>query len=86
MRDSSCPSLQRLALLLLETYALRTKAEAKGDYPSLFLAERDLSRANRLLTRHRDLCLRCKFADDQRKSPRQEIIRSPKVTSISRVC
>ncbi len=84
MRDSRCPSLQHLAQLLQEMYALRTRAEAERESCLLILAERDLSRVNRLITRHRDLCPQCKFNDEERKLPRQEIMRGPKVVPIDR--
>ena len=84
MRDSRCPSLQRLALLLREMYSLRTKAQSERVLHPLFLAERDLSRVNRLINRHRDLCPQCKFNDEQRKFPRQEPVRGPKVVAIDR--
>lgn len=85
MLVSKCPSLQRLGLLLLDTHALRTEAEGAGDYSSVFSAERDLSRANRLITLHRCLCPQCRLADAQQRSFQQDVMRHPKVISIDRV-
>jgi hypothetical protein len=84
MLVSQCPSLQRLGLLLLDTHALRTEAEGAGDYSALFSTKRDLSRANRLITRHRALCPQCRFADAQQRLSQREVRRHPKVIAIDR--
>ena len=85
MLVSQCPSLQRLGLLLLDTHAWRTEAEGAGDYSSLFSAERELSRSNRLITLHRALCPQCRYADAQQRLSQRTATRHANVISIDRV-
>jgi len=62
MRGSTCPSLHRLSLLLQATYSHRERTVGhKIDGTLLFLAHRDVMRVHKLITRHRSLCLHCKF-------------------------
>jgi hypothetical protein len=57
-----CPSLHRLGMLVTATYTLRDRClTGKKDVKAIGESELNLRRMHNLITRHRSICLRCKF-------------------------
>ena len=57
-----CPSPHRLAMLLRAAYILRHRCLADNkDIKAIGESELNLRRMHNLITRHRAICLRCKF-------------------------
>ena len=57
-----CPSLHRLDMLLRAAYILRNRCLADNkDVKAIDESELNLRRMHNLITRHRGICLRCKF-------------------------
>jgi hypothetical protein len=57
-----CPSLHRLGMLLTATYTLRNRCLADNkNIKAIGESELNLRRMHNLITRHRSICLRCKF-------------------------
>jgi hypothetical protein len=59
-----CPSLHRLGMLLRAACILRNRCLADNkDIKAIGESELNLRRMHNLITRHRSICLRCKFND-----------------------
>jgi hypothetical protein len=81
---SVCPLLRHLSKLLLLTYHMRDRLVTQTNGGSSVMeAELDILRMHNVITRHRELCSRCKFDGVLREVSSRETLPRSKVMLIN---